>query len=207
MPRLSRFVAGLLFSGAALAQDPGFQYKHGDIAIAKPSAAEPRIARFAVIPAIDYLDNGALAWARDQKCVSCHTTGTYFSCRPQVPAKFGKPSQESTIFLISKLAAKKARFPRARMLFGSLQIEMVYLAAGLAEWDAHISGALSVATDDALRFMFELQLPSGTWNVKDCWPPLESSPFLSATIAALAVGTAPEWLRRGGAGTRASIES
>src|SRR5689334_19460618 len=205
MPRLWLSVAGLLFSGAALAQDPGFQYKHGDIAIAKPSAAEPRIARFAVTPAIEYLDNGALAWARDQKCVSCHTTGTYLLVRPQLPAKFGKPSQEIYDFFISQLAAKKAR-PRAQMQFGSRQIEMVYLAAGLAEWDAHISGALSPATDEALRFMFELQLPSGGWNVKDCWPPLESSPFHSATIAALAAGTAPKWLTTVDAGTRDSIE-
>ena len=84
-----------------------FQYKHGDIAIAKPAAAEPRIARFAVTPAIEYLDNGALAWARDQKCVWCHTTGTYLLVRPQLPAKFGKPSQEIYDFFISQLAAKK----------------------------------------------------------------------------------------------------
>lgn len=197
--------AVLLFSGGANAQDPHFQYKHGDITIPKPSAAEPRITNFALAPALEYLDKGALAWARDQKCISCHTTGTYLLVRPQLPSKFGKPSQEIYDFFLSQLEAKRAR-PRPQLQFGSRSVEMVYLAAGLAEWDAHISGALSPATEDALHFMFELQLPSGTWKVKDCWPPLESSPFHSATIAALAVATAPGWLVKATGDERASVE-
>ncbi len=195
---------GLLFQGAANAQDPNFQYKYGDIAVPKPSIAEPRIASFTVAPALDYLDKGALAWARDQKCISCHTTGTYLLVRPQLPSKFGKPSQDIYDFFLSQLEAKRAR-PRQQLQFGSRSVEMVYLAAGLAEWDAHVAGTLSPVTDEALRLMFELQLPSGTWRVNDCWPPLESSSYHSATIAALAIATAPKWLANVSGDTLAAV--
>jgi squalene-hopene/tetraprenyl-beta-curcumene cyclase len=175
------------------AQDPNFQYRHGDIAIPKPSVDEPTSGKFSMNAALDYLDKGALAWARDQKCVSCHTTGTYMLVRPQLVKKAGKPSQELFEFFQSELRRQQAR-PRQQLKLFSRPEEVIYLAAGLAQWDAHISGKLSTPTEQALQLMFELQLPSGTWGIKDCWPPLESSPFHAATVAALAVATAPGWL-------------
>jgi hypothetical protein len=67
------FAAGVLLWTCldASAQDPNFQYRYGDIAIPRPSVDEPTISKFSMNGALDYLDKGALAWARDQKCVSC----------------------------------------------------------------------------------------------------------------------------------------
>jgi len=175
------------------AQNPNFQYKFGDIEIAKPSIDEAAIGTFSLNAALDYLDKGAVAWARDQKCVSCHTTGTYMLIRPQLMEKAGKPSQELFEFFQSELKRQQAR-PREQLRFGSRSEEVIYLAAGLAQWDAHVAGKLSPTTEQALALMLDLQFPSGTWRVKDCWAPMESSPFHAATIAALAVATAPGWL-------------
>jgi squalene-hopene/tetraprenyl-beta-curcumene cyclase len=44
--------------------------------------------------------------------------------------------------------------------------------------------------------MLNLQLESGTWGALDCWPPYESSAYHLATVAAMALGTAPDWLAK-----------
>jgi len=72
--------------------------------------------------------------------------------------------------------------------------KIAYLAAGLAEWDLHVSGKLSPETNQALRLMFAVQAEDGSWGNIDCWPPFESSNFQSATVAAMAAATAPGWL-------------
>ncbi|MDX2044963.1 MAG: hypothetical protein SF097_27375 [Acidobacteriota bacterium] len=190
------FSVGVLFwvCLSVNAQDPNFQYRHGDIAILKPSLDEPTIGKFSKNAALDYLDKGAVAWAREQKCVSCHTTGTYMLIRPQLTKKVGQPSQELFEFFKTDLKRQQATSHQKLKLAARPQ-QVIYLAAGLAHWDAHVSGKLSVATEEALKLMFDIQLPSGTWGSEDCWPPLESSPFQAATIAAMAVATAPGWLR------------
>lgn len=176
------------------AQDPNFQYRHGDIAIPKPSVEEPIIGKFSKNAALDYLDKGALVWAREQKCVSCHTTGTYMLIRPQLTKKVGQPSQELFEFFKADLKRQLAT-SHQKLKSAARPQQVIYLAAGLAHWDANVSGKLSTATQEALQLMFDIQLPSGTWGSEDCWPPLESSPFQAATIAALAVATAPDWLQ------------
>lgn len=42
--------------------------------------------------------------------------------------------------------------------------------------------------------MLTLQRDGGTWGSLDCWPPYESSAYHLATVAAMAIGTAPGWL-------------
>ncbi len=74
--------------------------------------------------------------------------------------------------------------------------QVIYSAAGLAEWDKHVTKSLSPETEQALKLMFEIQLPSGTWGSADCWPPYESDAFHEATVAAVAVADAPGWLAR-----------
>jgi len=39
-------------------------------------------------------------------------------------------------------------------------------------------------------------LEDGGWTSESCWPPLESSKYHAATIAARAVGVAPGWLKK-----------
>ena len=70
----------------------------------------------------------------------------------------------------------------------------MFLAAGLAEWDAHVTGELSDETRRALTLMFKVQSADGSYANQDCWPPFESSDYLSATVAAKAAATAPGYL-------------
>jgi squalene-hopene/tetraprenyl-beta-curcumene cyclase len=75
--------------------------------------------------------------------------------------------------------------------------QSVYVAAGLAIWDAHVTHHLSPETVQALDIMFQRQRADGDWTISDDNnPPLESSRFQLATVAARAVGNAPGWLAR-----------
>jgi squalene-hopene/tetraprenyl-beta-curcumene cyclase len=71
----------------------------------------------------------------------------------------------------------------------------VYVAAGLAIWDAHVTHRLSPDTAEALPMMFKVQRADGDWTISDDNnPPLESKRYQLATVAARAIGNAPGWL-------------
>jgi squalene-hopene/tetraprenyl-beta-curcumene cyclase len=75
--------------------------------------------------------------------------------------------------------------------------QAVYVAAGLAIWDAHVTHRLSPETVEALSMMFKLQRTDGDWTISDDNnPPLESNRYQLATVAARAVANAPGWLSR-----------
>ena len=66
-------------------------------------------------------------------------------------------------------------------------------AAALAFNDAATTGKLHVQTRQALDRMWTLQRDDGGWNWLKCgWPPMESDDHYGATLAAIAVGVAPE---------------
>ena len=171
------------------------QYEHGDISIAKAAADEPRLGKLSVPLAVDYLEKGTVAWNGRRKCITCHTNGTYMIVRPALTAKLGKPSDATHTFFLETLKASVAE-DRAKLKQSTRPAQVVYLAAGLAEWDAHVTKQLSPETEQALSLMFEIQLDTGTWGSLDCWPPYESDAFHEATVAAMAAATAPGWLKK-----------
>ena len=79
------------------------QYLHEDIKIPAASADEPLLTTFSLKKAGDYLENGAIAWTRKRKCVSCHTTGTYMQVRPLLSEVLGKPSTEIRNLFVEQL--------------------------------------------------------------------------------------------------------
>ena len=168
-----------------------YQYEFGPIRIPRAQADEPMRQKISVALATGYVEQGAVAWTRDQKCVTCHTNGTYMALRPSLIGPLGKPSQEVRDFFVKLLREGIGQLGADGELGDS---QLIYIARGLAEWDAHVSGELSADTSLALEQLFERQLPTGEWNAIRCWPPLESSAFQEATVAALAVGVAPGWL-------------
>jgi squalene-hopene/tetraprenyl-beta-curcumene cyclase len=170
------------------------QYRFGDIVVPKASADESIREHFSLPQAVQYLDHGALAWSGSRKCISCHTTGTYMLVRPALTAQAGPPPKEMReryIAALKDLAAMKRDDLQQLTRPG----QVIYAAAGLAEWDAHVARSLSPETKQALALMFELQQKSGTWRTLDCWPPYESDAFHEATVAAIAVADAPGWLK------------
>ena len=163
--------------------------------IPRPSKDEPVIG-FSPRLAVDYMEQGTLAWTAEWGCVACHTSGTYMVVRPMLSSELGAPQGAMRDAFVEEL--KKLRGGAATETQAS---QIVYMAAGLAIWDAHVTHRLSPETSEALDLLFSLQRPDGSWFVDDAKnPPLESSPYQVATVAARAVANAPGWLaaQRGG---------
>lgn len=171
------------------------QYRFQDVVIPIPSGEEPRIAVFSPKPALDYIEQGAIAWDGERQCISCHTTGTYMQIRPQLTAAFGAPKTALRDSFIDTLK-KRMAVDVSKLQTGLVPAEAVQIAAGLAQWDAQVLHRLSPETEDALAHMFRLQLANGSWRNQEDTPPFESSSYQVATVAARAVGTAPGWLAK-----------
>ncbi len=182
------------------------QYQSDSILIPGASEDEPKRAEFSAELADRYLTDGALAWSREKKCVSCHTNGSYLAVRGALTPKLGPPPTEMRDFFVQQVEELATR-DTASLRKGDTSTATTYIALGLAEWDAHVTKSLSPETDEALRVMLLAQSANGSWANDTCWPPLESSAFHSATVAALAVATAPGWLaRRSDVGSKDQIE-
>jgi len=179
---------------AELVHAEDFQYQFESITVPPASAEEPKLESLSVRKAVDYLEQGALAWNGSRKCVTCHTNGTYMTVRPALSPRLGAPNdsiREHFVAQLEQLAAKSAEEQQQSVA----PAQSIYIAAGLAEWDAHITHKLSPETERALGIMLRLQRDTGTWGSLDCWPPYESSAYHLATVAAMAIGTAPDWLK------------
>ena len=156
---------------------------------------EPTLAEFSLGKANKYVHNGAVEWTKNRKCVSCHITGTYMTTRPALTPFLGKPSDEMRTFFVERLRASQKE-SKKKLLASVRPTETAYIAAGLAEWDAHVTETISPQTDEALKLMFSLQLKNGSWGNVAHTPPTESSRYHAATVAAMAAATAPKWLEQ-----------
>lgn len=193
-------------SETAWATPFNYQYHMKDVTYLRPSPAEAKI-KFSPRLAVDYMERGAAAWTDDWECVACHTNGSYMVVRPLMTEQLGPPQKEMRAFFVSTLQAELAEDP-AEMRPELDSTQAVYVAAGLAIWDAHVTHRLSAETSEALDVMFKLQRADGDWTISDDNnPPLESSRYQLATVAARAVGNAPGWLaRQKGTPVEAKIE-
>ena len=188
-------MTGMLWGGLVQGEENAkpAQYEFETISIPGARADEPIRSAFSLRPALDYIENGALAWSKKRKCVACHTNATYMVIRPALTPSVGKPSEELHAFFVDQFRKMK-RADIKKLRSGIRPTQMAYIAGGLAEWDAHVSKKLSPETGDALKLMFELQSDDGSFANTDCWPPFESSAYHGTTVAAMAAATAPGWL-------------
>ena len=171
------------------------QYKDGSIQIQSASSDEPILETWSKESALIHLDKGAKAWTESKQCISCHTNGSYMMLRPSLTKIAGLPDPSIRTFFIDEL--KSLEQEKVDSLRTGIQpTQLAYLAAGLAAWDLHITGHCSKETERALRLMFKAQSTDGSFGNEDCWPPLESSSYQAATVAAIAVASAPGWLNR-----------
>lgn len=168
------------------------QYEFEKIVVPAATAEEPKLDSVSVERAVRYLEDGAHAWSSERKCISCHTNGSYLQMRPALTAVLGKPSEDIRGFFVGQLGQFEKLEP-AKLQESTRPAQVIYLAAGLSEWDANVTKQLSPETTRALKLMFDLQRPSGTWGALDCWPPFESDAYHLATVAAMSVGAAPGW--------------
>ncbi len=170
-----------------------YQYHLKNVTYARPSPAE-RIIPFSPRLAVEYMEQGAMAWSTEWKCVACHTNGSYMVVRPLLTPLLGEPQKELRDFFVGTLQEELASDP-ADMRPELDSTQAVYVAAGLAIWDAHVTHRLSPETVEALGTMFKLQRADGDWTIgDDNNPPLESNRYQLATVAARAIANAPGWL-------------
>ena len=181
------------------------QYEFEGIVVPPAHQDEEIRKTFSLQAAAEYLQQGALSWARKRKCVTCHTTGSYLRMRPALTSRLGKPPEEIRELFLSSYNKLKALEP-AEKKGGVHPTQAAYVAAGLAQWDKHVTGRLSAETTAAMELLFEFQGDDGSWGNKPCWPPLESSAYQGTTVALLAAAAAPEWLKSIDEETRARFE-
>ena len=199
MPRALLLLA--LTAGASLAAKPEFQYRSGDIAIAIPTADEPRVAAFgpeSVRAAGRYLEEGALAWVREKSCINCHTTGPYLAERPALALLLGSPNEEILADFLESVPAEvrpqqETEKNGHRYFAGSWTA--VWRSLGLAEWDKHVRGSLAETTDRSLRDLFERQSANGAFvSYGEVEIPHITTDFELSVQAVRAIAAAPGWL-------------
>src|SRR5262249_8688803 len=119
---------------------------------------------------------------------------------PALTEALGKPSMKVREFFESTLRQQLAT-PKQELLRELGPTQVVYVACGLAQWDAHVRKTLSMETRQALELMFHIQEPNGAWKPPGiCWPPFESDSYQAVTMAAVGVAAAPGWLANLGEG-------
>ncbi|MBI3408158.1 MAG: terpene cyclase/mutase family protein [Planctomycetes bacterium] len=147
---------------------------------------EPLAKQFSLDKATNFLDCASLEWLKKRQCFSCHTNYAYMYARPLVSAK--DPAHQEVRAALEELVTK--RWPDKGPRWDA---EIVASAAALAFNDAHTTGKLHSVTRTALERMWTKQRPDGGWTWLKCnWPPMENDDHYGATLAALAVGVAPE---------------
>ena len=182
------------------------------------AASEPAPRAFDAKAAAAYLDARAESWStwsnaqrdRGTFCMSCHTTLPYALARPELRGRMGEtqPSAAETTIL-DNLVTRARNWREVEPFYPdqtrglpktseSRAIEAVMNAVVLSRRDAR-SGRLTDDTRTALDVMWSLQMKtgpnSGAWTwLNFNYEPWESpnSPYFGASLAAIAVGAAPE---------------
>ncbi|MGY8688775.1 MAG: hypothetical protein ACKVHP_13710, partial [Verrucomicrobiales bacterium] len=169
------------------------QYAYEAIDIPGAFAEEPIRKHFSLQAALTYVEQGADAWTKKRDCVSCHTNGSYLLTRPALSKVAGPPNGDMRQFFVEQLGELKKK-DREKLKGGITPTQIAYIAAGLAEWDRHVTKKRSLETNTAIRLMFDAQADDGSLSNEACWRPLESSNYHGATVAATATASAPGWL-------------
>jgi squalene-hopene/tetraprenyl-beta-curcumene cyclase len=150
------------------------------------TATEPLAKEFSLAGAARFLDEAALNWQKSRKCFTCHTNYAYLYARPLVSSDVvaHRAVRDFAAQLVNERWPEKG--PR-------WDAEVVATAAALAFNDAATTGKLAPETRMALDKMWTIQREDGGWKWLDCnWPPMEDDDHYGATLAAIAVGVAPD---------------
>lgn len=168
------------------------QYESGDIKIVAARADEPMRESFSLTAAKEYLAQSSQAWTEKRNCVSCHTNGTFMQLAPSLGRLFTEQVDSHRKFFLLE-SSKFQRAPASAIKTGLKPTQLAYVASGLAAYD-ETKGQLSPETKATLDLMLTVQSEDGSYSNLDCWPPFESSSYHGATVAAMALATAPGYL-------------
>lgn len=154
------------------------------------SPEEP-LAEFSLVRAVRALDGAALHWQKTHACTACHTMLPYLMARPALAA-VSQPSGEVRQFFEEIVAGEREAMPN----YGCHDIDgavAIGVAAALSLNDRGTTGKLHPRTRQALDRLWKLQRTDGGWEwpFRDT-PPLKVSEHYGVTLAAIAVGMAPD---------------
>lgn len=143
------------------------------------------VGSFSLEKATHFLDAASLQWQKQRKCFTCHTNFAYLYARPSLGSDSTAHQQVRSFAEQLVQVRWKDKGPR-------WDAEVVAAAAALAYNDSLNGENLHDATKTALDRMWTLQRDDGGWDWLKCdWPPMESDDHYGATLAAIAVGIAP----------------
>jgi squalene-hopene/tetraprenyl-beta-curcumene cyclase len=162
------------------------------------SAKEPLAKTLSLENTAAFLDGAALAWTRERKCNSCHTTYPYLMARPALGNPKAPALLQMRAFFEKRVAGWDNLVKAERLPDGSEDVtEVVATAATLAFHDAQSTGKLHPLTRKALDLLWTLQQDDGAWDWnKHSLPPQEFDEYYGAVYAAVGVGFAPDGYAR-----------
>jgi squalene-hopene/tetraprenyl-beta-curcumene cyclase len=155
---------------------------------------EPLAKQLSLARSAEFLDGATMAWTREKKCGSCHTSYPYLMARPMLGDAKAPALVQMRKFFEDRVAGWDNGGKGAGLPEGTEGItEVVATAATLAFHDAQSTGKLHPLTRQALDRMWTLQQKDGswTWNQHQL-PPQEYDDYFGAVYAAVGVGHAPE---------------
>jgi squalene-hopene/tetraprenyl-beta-curcumene cyclase len=153
------------------------------------SAKEPVRKSFSAKQAAYYLDTASLNWQKNRKCVTCHTNMAYLMVRPALDSTLKNSGEVREFFESYYLSRWKA----GKRMPPTGAYEPVVVSTALAFNDTQTTGKLSRVTRNTFDVMWSTQRDGGGWDWAKCgWAPMEIDDHYGVTLAALAVGIAPE---------------
>lgn len=187
MQRITFLLAGVAFVGMmnpACADEAPTLKKYQAPAANKKD--EPLAKQFSMGKATQFLDNAALQWTDKRACFSCHTNLAFLYARPLVSANVPAHAEIRQALEEMVTVRWKEKGPR-------WDAEVVASAAALAFNDAHTTRKLHPLTRTTLERIWTVQQKDGGFKWLKCaWPPMENDDHYGVTLAAVAVGVAPE---------------
>ncbi|GAA5507745.1 squalene--hopene cyclase [Novipirellula caenicola] len=189
---LSKRVAALLMIGTlwisrSASAEPPITLNDVDEGLPVISASEPISKTFSATTAAQYLDRSALNWQKTKKCATCHTNLFYLAARPALKSVLPDSGEVRRFYEDYRRVRWQQRMPSEGQGFWTIVV-----ATGLTWNDLQTTGKLSDVARETLDMMWTTQRTDGGWNWPDCdYAPLEIDDHYGVTLAALAVGIAP----------------
>lgn len=187
MPRLLTAVLLLLLSLCAMPVVAGDAVTLENVEAPAANKPDELLAEsFSLERAVHFLDSAALDWQKSRNCMTCHTNYAFLMARPYVSAE--APAHRTVRQYAEQLVTRRWQEKGPRW-----DAEVVATAAALAFNDARTTGRLHAATRQALDRIWTVQRADGGFSWLKCnWPPMEIDDHYGATLAAIAVGVAPD---------------
>jgi squalene-hopene/tetraprenyl-beta-curcumene cyclase len=148
---------------------------------------EPMSPSYSPERATAYLDRSALNWQKTKNCATCHTNLFYLAARPALTTILPDSGEVRRFYEDYPTVRWPQKSP------GKGNFWPVVIAAGLTMNDAQSTGKLSDVARSVLDKMWSVQREDGGWMWPNCdYAPMEIDEHYGVTLAALAVGIAPD---------------